>query len=119
MATFDHLYPSAVRSFVDDLDASLAHLNLPAGQRNYARTTNLIELSFEEERRRPKTIPRFFDEHSALKLVSAPSPGRRPGGNACTSRTSSNVSSVGYANGIAIGTFCIRSGMVGAAEVQE
>ncbi len=33
------------------------------------RTTNLIERSFEEERRRTKTIPGFFDEHSALKLV--------------------------------------------------
>lgn len=33
------------------------------------RTTNLIARSFEEERRRTKTIPRFFDEHSALKLV--------------------------------------------------
>jgi len=33
------------------------------------RTTNIIERSFEEERRRTKTIPRFFDEHSALKLV--------------------------------------------------
>ena len=35
------------------------------------RTTNLIERSFEEERRRTKTIPWFFDEHSALKLVFA------------------------------------------------
>ena len=33
------------------------------------RTTNLIERSFEEERRRTKTIPRFFDEKSGLKLV--------------------------------------------------
>ena len=69
VAKFDRLYPSAVRSFVDDLDASLAHLRLPAGHRKYVRTTNLIERSFEEERRRTKTIPRFFDEHSALKLV--------------------------------------------------
>lgn len=69
VAKFERSYPSAVRSFVDDLDASLAHLRLPAGHRKYVRTTNLIERSFEEERRRTKTIPRFFDEHSALKLV--------------------------------------------------
>jgi hypothetical protein len=36
-----------------------------------ARTTNLIERSFEEERGRTKTLPRFFDEQSALKLVFA------------------------------------------------
>ena len=35
------------------------------------RTTNLIERSFVEERRRTKTIPRFFTEKSCLKLVHA------------------------------------------------
>lgn len=33
------------------------------------KTTNLIERSFEEERRRTKVLPRFCTEHSALKLV--------------------------------------------------
>jgi len=31
VAKFERLYPSAVRSLMDDLDASLAHLRLPAG----------------------------------------------------------------------------------------
>lgn len=62
-------YPSAVRSFTDDLEASLAHLKLPAVHRKYIRTTNLIGRSFEEERRRTKVIPRFFNEKSALKLA--------------------------------------------------
>ncbi len=66
---YERQFPSAVRSFTDDLPASLAHLRLPAAHRKFVRTTNLIERSFEEERRRTKTIPRFFDEHSALKLV--------------------------------------------------
>lgn len=35
------------------------------------RTTNLIERSFGEEKRRSKAIPRFFDEKSALKLAFA------------------------------------------------
>ena len=35
------------------------------------RTTNLIERSFEEERRRTKVLPWFWTEHSALKLVFA------------------------------------------------
>ena len=62
-------FPSAVRSFTDDLPASLAHLRLPAAHRKFVRTTNLIERSFEEERRRTKTIPRIFDKHSSLKLA--------------------------------------------------
>ena len=35
------------------------------------RTTNLIERAFEEQRRRTKVIPRFFDERSCLKLAFA------------------------------------------------
>lgn len=34
----------------------------------YVRTTNLAERSIEEERRRSKVTPRFFDEKSARKL---------------------------------------------------
>ncbi len=36
-------------------------LRLPARHRIHCRTTNLIERSFEEERRRTKVIPRFTD----------------------------------------------------------
>jgi transposase-like protein len=35
------------------------------------RTTNLLERSFEEERRRTKVIPRLLDEKAAMKLVFA------------------------------------------------
>jgi len=35
------------------------------------RTTNLIERAFAEQRRRTKTIPRFWDEKCCLKLVFA------------------------------------------------
>ncbi|BAS29186.1 IS256 family transposase [Limnochorda pilosa] len=68
---FERDYPSAVRSFTDDLEASLNHLKVPLAHRKYVRTTNLIERSFEEERRRTKVLPRFWTEHSALKLVFA------------------------------------------------
>lgn len=66
---FRRLYPSAMKSFEDDLEASLAHLKLPADHRVNVRTTNLVERGFLEERRRTKTLPRFFDEKSCLKLV--------------------------------------------------
>ena len=62
-------FPSLVRSFKEDLDALLNHLKLPFRHRRYVRTTNLVERSFEEERRRTKIIPCFLTEKSALKLV--------------------------------------------------
>lgn len=68
---FGRLYPSALASLSDDLDARLNHLRVPVAHRRSVRTTNLIERSFEEERRRTKIIPRFFDERSCLKLVFA------------------------------------------------
>jgi len=63
--------PSAMACLGDDLEASLAHLKLPALQQKSVRTTNLCERSFVEERRRSKVIPHFFDERSCLKLVFA------------------------------------------------
>ncbi len=60
--------PAAVACFTEDLDGLLVHLRLPARHRIHCRTTNLIERSFEEERRRTKVIPRFTDERSAMKV---------------------------------------------------
>jgi len=71
IARFEREYPAAMKSFADDLDASLMHLRVPPAHRKFVRTTNLIERSFEEERRRTKVIPRFFDERSCLKLAFA------------------------------------------------
>lgn len=68
---FSDEYPSAMKCFSDDLEASLGHLRLPVRHRVHARTTNLLERSFVEERRRTKVIPRLLDEKSALKLVFA------------------------------------------------
>ena len=68
---FEKDFPRAMSSFKDDLDATLAHLYLPAVHRKNVRTTNLIERSFGEEKRRSKVIPRFFNEKSALKLAFA------------------------------------------------
>jgi len=62
-------YPSAMKSLETDWEASLAHLKLPHKHRRSIRTTNLVERSFEEERRRAKVIPRFRSERECLKLV--------------------------------------------------
>jgi len=66
---YESAYPSAIRSLQDDAEASLAHLKLPHKHRKSIRTTNLVERSFEEERRRAKVIPKFRTERECLKLV--------------------------------------------------
>lgn len=62
-------FPSLVDALSEDLEALLAHLKLPVQHRKSVRTTNLIERSFVEERRRTKVIAGFFTEQSCLKLV--------------------------------------------------
>lgn len=66
---YQDYFPSLVACFQDDLEALLHHLKIPFPHRKSVRTTNLIERSFEEERRRTKVIPGFFTEKSTLKLV--------------------------------------------------
>lgn len=64
-------YPAAMKAFQDDWEASIAYLRCPTVHHKRIRTTNLLERSFLEERRRTKVIPRFFSEKSCLKLVFA------------------------------------------------
>lgn len=71
METFSERFPSAMACLAEDLEASLAHLKLPVRHRINARTTNLLERSFEEGRRRTRVIPRLLDEKSPMKLVFA------------------------------------------------
>jgi len=71
LETYQGVYPAAMRSFQDDWEASIAYLRCPAIHHKRIRTTNLLERSFLEERRRTGTIPRFFSEKSCLKLVFA------------------------------------------------
>jgi len=71
LETYQDPYPSAMKSFQDDFEACIAHLCCPAVHHKRIRTTNLLERSFLEGRRRTKVIPRFFTEKSCLKLVFA------------------------------------------------
>jgi transposase-like protein len=68
---YSDLYPSAMKAFQEDLEACWAYLQCPAAHHRYIRTTNLLERAFGEQKRRTKTIPRFFTEKSCLKLVFA------------------------------------------------
>lgn len=64
-------YPSAIKCFQEDLESCLNFMKFPVGHHRFIRTTNLLERTFEEQKRRTKTIPRFFDEKSCIKLVYA------------------------------------------------
>ena len=54
-----------------NLDSLVAHLRWPAEHRKRIRSTNLLERTFVEVRRRTKVIGRFPGETSALSLIWA------------------------------------------------
>ena len=68
---YEKLYPSAMTSFQDDWEACIVYMRCPHVHHKRVRTTNLLERSFLEERRRTKVIPRFFTERSCLQLAFA------------------------------------------------
>lgn len=71
IARFRGRYPAAMEALENDLEATLAYLKFPKEHHKSIRTTNLMERTFGEGRRRTKVIPRFPTETSALKLVFA------------------------------------------------
>jgi len=64
-------YPSAIKCFQEDFESCIQHMAFPDGHQRSIITTNMLERAFEEQKRRTKVIPRFFDEKSCLKLVYA------------------------------------------------
>ncbi|MCA1679117.1 MAG: IS256 family transposase, partial [Actinobacteria bacterium] len=64
-------YPSAMRVIDDHVDQLVAHLRFPLEHRKRTRSTNLLERTFVEVRRRTKIIGRLPGETSALSLIWA------------------------------------------------
>lgn len=62
-------YTAAARCLRDDLDALVVHLRYPTRHRRRWRSTNLLERSLGEVKRRTKVIGRFPGETSCLTLV--------------------------------------------------
>src|SRR5450759_3278406 len=71
IADYRNAYPSALAVVERDLPALVAHLRFPSEHRKQIRTTNLLERTFVEVRRRTKVIGRFPGETSALSLIWA------------------------------------------------
>ena len=64
-------FTAAAKCLADDLDALVVHLRYPTRHRRRWRSTNLLERSLGEVKRRTKVIGRFPGETSCLKLVWA------------------------------------------------
>jgi putative transposase len=64
-------YTAAAKCVADDLDALVVHLRYPTRHRRRWRSTNLLERSLGEVKRRTKVIGRFPGETSCLTLVWA------------------------------------------------
>ncbi len=64
-------YSSAAACLADDLPALTVHLRYPLRLRKRLRSTNLLERSLEEVRRRTKVIGRFPGETSCLTMAWA------------------------------------------------
>jgi len=67
----EHRYPSAAACLADDLPALCVHLRYLPRLRKRFRSSNLLERSLEEVRRRTKVIGRFPGETSCLSLCWA------------------------------------------------
>jgi putative transposase len=64
-------YTAAAKCLAHDLDALVVHLRYPTRHRRRWRSTNLLERSLGEVKRRTKVIGRFPGETSCLTLVWA------------------------------------------------
>lgn len=64
-------YATAVKCLADDLDALVVHLRYPVRHRRRWRSTNLLERSLGEVKRRTRVMGRFPGETSCLSLVWA------------------------------------------------
>lgn len=71
IAAHQSTYPELCRCLRDDQQASLNHLHVPCRHRIYVRTTNIVERTFVEERRRTKVTGHLWDEKSLVKLIFA------------------------------------------------
>ena len=71
LARFSARFPSAMECLERDLDECTTYLLFPVEHRKRLQTTNLLERTFGESRRRTKVIPRFPGERACLTLLFA------------------------------------------------
>jgi len=63
------ILPALVECLEKDLDACLRYMNHPPSRWKHIRTTNLIERSFKEVKRRVKVMEQFPTEESCIRIL--------------------------------------------------
>jgi len=71
IAQYKNRFPAAMKCLADELEACIQVLKLPKEHHRRLRTSNRLERTFGEKKRRTKVIPHFFTEKAAIKLVYA------------------------------------------------
>jgi len=71
IARFKDRYTSAMECLEEDLVDCLTYLRFPQAHWKVIRTSNLLERTFGEGKRRTKVIPRFPNESACLRLLYA------------------------------------------------
>jgi transposase-like protein len=71
IARYGRRLPTAMKCLGEELEACLQVLKLPKPHHRRLRTSNCLERTFGEKKRRTKVIPHFFSERAAIKLVYA------------------------------------------------
>lgn len=63
------ILPALIECLEKDLDACLRYMNHPPSRWKHIRTTNLIERSFKEVKRRVKVMEQFPTEESCIRIL--------------------------------------------------
>lgn len=71
IARYRDRFPAAMKCLEETLEETLVVLKLPPAHHKRLRTSNMLERTFGEKKRRTKVIPHFFTENAALKLSYA------------------------------------------------
>ena len=66
---YREIYPALVKCVEKDLDACIVYMNHPPTRWKHIRTTNIIERSFKEVKRRVKVMEQFPSEESCIRIL--------------------------------------------------
>jgi len=66
---YREIYPALVKCVEKDLEACIAYMNHPPNRWKHIRTTNIIERSFKEVKRRVKVMEQFPTEESCIRIL--------------------------------------------------
>lgn len=66
---YGEIYPALVKCLEKDLEACIAYMNYPPNRWKHIRTTNIIERSFKEVKRRVKVMEQFPTEESCIRIL--------------------------------------------------